>query len=109
MDGNESDGDYFETGADGKVTLKKGKKKIDLTKLTKEDLKKLGIDSNASKEEIARRLLVSVVVYAKNQVMFHFFCHKEGCHCFYCVLNIMSFVPCGQFILNVLYDINIIM
>ena len=58
VDGNESDGDYFETTCDGKVKLKKGKKKIDVNKLTKDDLEQLGIDPNASKEEIARALKV---------------------------------------------------
>ena len=58
VDGNESDGEYFETDCDGKVKLKKGKKKIDVNKLTKEDLEQLGIDPNASKEEIARALKV---------------------------------------------------
>ena len=55
------DGDYFETGADGKVTLKGGKKKIDLSKLTDKDLRKMGIDpSKMTKEEIARELKVSL-------------------------------------------------
>ena len=64
MDGNESDGDYFETGADGKVKMKQGKKKIDISKLTKEDLKKLGIDENATKEEIARALQACYFPYS---------------------------------------------
>lgn len=58
VDGDESDGDYFEVGKDGKVKLKGGKKKIDISKLTSEDLVKLGIDPNASKEEVARQLKV---------------------------------------------------
>lgn len=61
VDGNESDGDYFDVDKDGKVKLKAGKKKIDITKLTKDDLKKLGIDPNASKEEIAKALKVNEI------------------------------------------------
>ena len=61
VDGNESDGDYFEKDCDGKVKLKVGKKKIDINKLTKDDLQNLGIDPNASKEEIARALKVRSV------------------------------------------------
>lgn len=54
------DGDYFEVSADGKVKLKGGKSKIDLSKLTNEDLKKMGIDpSKMTKEEISRALRVS--------------------------------------------------
>ena len=53
------DGDYFEMGSDGKMKLKGSKKKIDLSKLTDEDLKKMGIDpSKMTKEEIARELKV---------------------------------------------------
>lgn len=56
----ESDGDYFETLADGTVVLRKGKKKIDISKLSEADLRKLGIDPRTmSKEEIARILKVS--------------------------------------------------
>ena len=52
------DGDYFEVGADGKVKMKKGNK-IDLSKLSKDDLKKMGIDpTNMSKEELARAIKV---------------------------------------------------
>ena len=46
----------FLQGADGKLRLRAGKKKIDINKLTKEDLKALGIDPNMSKQEIARAL-----------------------------------------------------
>ncbi|ELT92842.1 hypothetical protein CAPTEDRAFT_224063 [Capitella teleta] len=53
----ESDGDYFETLEDGTVVLRKGKKKIDITKLTEDDLRKLGLDPRMmTKEEIARIL-----------------------------------------------------
>jgi hypothetical protein len=55
----EDNGDYFEIGPDGKLRLKAGKKKIDISKLTAEQLKALGIDlKNMSKEEIARILKV---------------------------------------------------
>ncbi|XP_041349516.1 uncharacterized protein LOC121368836 [Gigantopelta aegis] len=52
----ESDGDYFEVDEKGEIKLKHGKKKIDLSKLTHDDLRKLGIDPNLSKQEIARQL-----------------------------------------------------
>ena len=55
----ESDGDYFEVMPDGTIRLKAGKKKIDINKLTDDDLRRLGIDPrNMTKEEIARRLKV---------------------------------------------------
>lgn len=54
----DSDEEQFEVGADGKIRLKGGKKKINLDKLTDEDLRRLGIDPNLSKAEIARRLKV---------------------------------------------------
>lgn len=54
----ESDGDYFEVGADGQIKLKSGKRKIDISKLTDEDLRKLGIDPTLSKKEITRLLKV---------------------------------------------------
>lgn len=57
----ESDGDYFEVMPDGTVRLKAGKKKIDINKLTDDDLRRLGIDPrNMTKEEIARKLKVSI-------------------------------------------------
>ena len=53
------DGDYFEVGADGKVKMKGKGKKIDLSKLSKDDLKKMGIDpTNMTKEELARAIKV---------------------------------------------------
>lgn len=52
------DGDYFEIGPDGKIRLKPGKKKIDLSKLSKDDLRRLGIDPNLSQAEIMRLLKV---------------------------------------------------
>ena len=53
------DGAYFQIGADGKATLKAGAKKIDISKLSKDDLKKMGIDPDTmTKEEIARKLKV---------------------------------------------------
>lgn len=55
---DDSDEEQFEVGADGKIRLKGGKKKINLDKLTDEDLRRLGIDPNLSKAEIARRLKV---------------------------------------------------
>ncbi|XP_074645814.1 uncharacterized protein LOC141902071 [Tubulanus polymorphus] len=51
------DGDYFEIGEDGKLRLKKGKKRIDLTKLTDDQLRALGIDPTLSKSEIKRLLM----------------------------------------------------
>ncbi|KAK7484146.1 hypothetical protein BaRGS_00024635 [Batillaria attramentaria] len=50
------DGQYFEVDEKGQLRLKQGKKKIDLSKLTDEDLRRLGIDPNLSKQEIARLL-----------------------------------------------------
>lgn len=41
------------------ITLRPGKKKIDLSKLTDEDLRKLGIDPTLSKKEIAKLLKVN--------------------------------------------------
>ena len=62
----ESDGDYFEVMPDGTIRLKAGKKKIDINKLTDDDLRRLGIDPrNMTKEEIARRLKVR---YPKSRV-----------------------------------------
>ena len=57
---SDTDGDYFETMADGTVKLKKGKRRIDIAKLTKDDLEKLGIDPNLSKQDIARKLKVTM-------------------------------------------------
>lgn len=54
----DSDDEPFEVGADGKIRLRDGKKKIDLSKITDEDLRKLGIDPTLSKKEIARLLKV---------------------------------------------------
>ena len=46
-------------GEDGKMKLKGDGKKIDLSKLSEDDLKKMGIDTeNMTKEEIARKLKV---------------------------------------------------
>ena len=54
-------GDYFEVGEDGQMKLKDGQTKIDLSKLTEEDLLKLGIDpSTMTKEEISRKLRVCI-------------------------------------------------
>lgn len=53
----ESDGDYFERDSKGNIiAIKKGKKKIDLSKLTRDELQALGIDPDASPGEIARLL-----------------------------------------------------
>ena len=58
------DGNYFEMGADGQVKLKPGKK-IDLSKLSKDDLKKMGIDPDTmTKEEISRKLKVTMLCCA---------------------------------------------
>lgn len=54
--GGEDDDAQFEVGADGKIRLRDGKKKIDLSKLTDDDLRKLGIDPTLDKKEIARLL-----------------------------------------------------
>ncbi|GFO14403.1 hypothetical protein PoB_004090800 [Plakobranchus ocellatus] len=56
---NEDDGNYFEVDEKGQVKLRQGKKKIDLSKLTDEDLIRLGIDPNLSKQDIARLLRIS--------------------------------------------------
>ena len=46
-------------GADGKLKLRDDGKKIDLSKLSKDDLKKMGIDpTNMTKEELARAIKV---------------------------------------------------
>ena len=55
---DDSDEEPFEVGADGKIRLRAGKKKIDLSKLTDDDLRKLGIDPSLSKKEIAKLLKV---------------------------------------------------
>ena len=48
---------------DGTVVLRKGKKKIDISKLSDADLKKLGIDpKNMTKEQIARILKVGSII-----------------------------------------------
>ena len=54
----DSDEEPFEVGADGKIRLRDGKKKIDLSKITDDDLRKLGIDPTLSKKEIAKLLKV---------------------------------------------------
>ena len=60
---SEDDGNYFETMPDGTVRMKRGKRKIDISKLTKDDLRKLGIDPNMSKQDIARALKVCTFMY----------------------------------------------
>ncbi|ESP04566.1 hypothetical protein LOTGIDRAFT_237314 [Lottia gigantea] len=55
-DSQKSDGDYFEVDEKGMIKLKAGRKKIDINRLTADALIKLGIDPNASKQEIARKL-----------------------------------------------------
>ncbi|XP_059175867.1 uncharacterized protein LOC131955682 [Physella acuta] len=50
------DGNYFEVDEKGQIKLRQGKKKIDLSKLTDDDLRRLGIDPTLSKQEIARLL-----------------------------------------------------
>ena len=60
---DESDDEQFEVGADGKIRLKPGKKKIDLSKLTDDDLRRMGIDPTLSKAEIARRIKVNALSY----------------------------------------------
>ena len=47
----------------GQIKLRPGKKKIDLSKLTDDDLRKLGIDPSLSKQEIARLLKVSLLTF----------------------------------------------
>ncbi|XP_060590079.1 uncharacterized protein LOC132745239 isoform X2 [Ruditapes philippinarum] len=54
--GGDDEDAQFEVGADGKIRLRDGKKKIDLSKLTDDDLRKLGIDPTLDKKEIARLL-----------------------------------------------------
>ena len=59
---DDSDGDYFEIDPDGNIRLKAGKKKIDISKLSEEQLRQLGIDlKTMSKEEIARILKVGLM------------------------------------------------
>ncbi|XP_055882530.1 uncharacterized protein LOC106061672 isoform X1 [Biomphalaria glabrata] len=50
------DGNYFEVDEKGQIRLRPGRRKIDLSKLTDDDLRKLGIDPTLSKQEIARLL-----------------------------------------------------
>ncbi|XP_067929601.1 uncharacterized protein [Watersipora subatra] len=50
------DGNYFEKDKDGRIRLRAGKKKIDITKLTEADLRALGIDPTLSKQNLARAL-----------------------------------------------------
>lgn len=57
------DGNYFEVDEKGQIKLRPGKKKIDLSKLTDDDLRKLGIDPSLSKQEIARLLKVSLLTF----------------------------------------------
>ena len=53
------DGDYFQFNKDGTVKLRDGKAKIDLSKMSKDDLRKLGIDTKyMTKEQIAKKLKV---------------------------------------------------
>lgn len=54
--GETSDGDYFEADEDGQPKLKDGKRRIDLGKLSRADLQRMGIDPMLSKQEIARKL-----------------------------------------------------
>ncbi|XP_050412857.2 uncharacterized protein LOC126827500 isoform X2 [Patella vulgata] len=53
---SKEDGNPFEVDEAGMLKLKAGRKKIDISRLTNDALLKLGIDPNASKEEIARKL-----------------------------------------------------
>lgn len=48
----------FEIGPDGKIRFRG--KKLDLSKLTADDLKALGIDPNLSAKEIAKKLKVEI-------------------------------------------------
>lgn len=50
--------DMFEYDKDGNIRLKDGVKAIDLDNLTADDLRRMGIDPNLSKAEIARKLKV---------------------------------------------------
>lgn len=53
----DDDGKYFEADAKGNLKLKEGKKKIDISKLSKDDLKKMGIDTEVlSKADLMRTL-----------------------------------------------------
>ena len=64
------DGAYFQIGSDGKATLKEGAKTIDMSKLSKDDLKKMGIDPDTmSKEQIARQLKVLVTSCRRDAVL----------------------------------------
>ncbi|KAL3311042.1 hypothetical protein Ciccas_010384 [Cichlidogyrus casuarinus] len=51
------DGDYFEVDEHGNLRLKPGRRKIDLSKLSREDLLKLGIDPNLSSAQIMKLLM----------------------------------------------------
>ena len=60
------DGDYFEMGKDGKMKLKTGTKKIDLSKMSNDDLKKLGIDTRyMTKEQISKKLRVCLQIFSR--------------------------------------------
>ncbi|VEL34367.1 unnamed protein product [Protopolystoma xenopodis] len=52
--------DYFETGPDGSLILKPGRKRIDLSRIQREDLIRMGIDPNLQKSEIMRLLKVQL-------------------------------------------------
>ena len=60
------DGDYFQFNKDGTVKLRGGKAKLDLSKMSKDDLRKLGIDTKyMTKEQISKKLKV------RDDVMIH--------------------------------------
>ena len=68
---DEADADYFETLPDGTMRMKAGRKKIDITKLTDDHLRKLGIDpKNMTKEQIAKILKVRICQMLRSCYLF---------------------------------------
>jgi len=59
----------FEIGEDGKPRLRGGWKKIDLSKITRQELEALGIDPNLSAKEIAKKLKVRILL--SSSFLFH--------------------------------------
>lgn len=67
----------FEIGEDGKIRLKT--KKIDLSKITADELKALGIDPNLSEKEIAKRLKVRHVGHSVFRTSYTPLCRRNLC------------------------------
>ena len=69
----------FEVGADGKIRPKG--KKIDLSKITADELRALGIDPNLSQKEIAKKLKVCAATdMFIGLFSIHFFTNSKRTH-----------------------------